>query len=77
MLLSAAFEDFGMERVEFRADARNKKSINAMLGIGCVFEGTLRNNCSASSGRRDSVVLSIIKTDWEKAIKAALLKKIV
>ena len=48
-----------------------------MLGIGCVFEGTLRNNCSASSGRRDSVVLSIIKTDWEKAIKAALLKKIV
>ncbi|MGB2475767.1 MAG: GNAT family N-acetyltransferase [Flavobacteriaceae bacterium] len=77
LLLSAAFEDFGMERVEFRADARNKKSINAMLGIGCVFEGTLRNNCSASSGRRDSVVLSIIKTDWEKAIKAALLKKIV
>lgn len=77
LLLSAAFEDFGMERVEFRADARNKKSINAMLGIGCVFEGTLRNNCSASFGRRDSVVLSIIKTDWEKATKAALLKKIV
>src|SRR6202044_775326 len=39
LLLSYAFEKWGMERVEFRADARNEASINAMQGIGCTIEG--------------------------------------
>ena len=63
-----------MERVEFRADAKNAKSIAAMKGIGCTLEGTLRNNCSAESGRRDSVVLSIIRSEWEE-VKAVLKAK--
>ena len=75
LLLSHAFEVLSMERVEFRADARNQKSINAMLGLGCVLEGTLRSNCNAKKERRDSVVLSILKAEWENGGKETLMAK--
>ena len=75
LLLTHAFEVLEMERVEFRADAKNARSITAMQGIGCTLEGTLRNDCTAETGRRDSVVLSIIKSEWPK-IKEALSAKI-
>ena len=75
LLLTHAFEVLEMERVEFRADAKNARSITAMQGIGCTLEGTLRNDCNAETGRRDSVVLSIIKSEWPK-IKEALAAKI-
>ena len=64
-----------MQRVEFRSDAKNAKSITAMQRIGCTLEGTLRNNCTAETGRRDTVVLSIIKNEWQN-IKNALMTKI-
>lgn len=75
LLLTYAFEALDTERVEFRADAKNARSIAAMQGIGCTLEGTLRNNCTAETGRRDSVVLSIIKSEWPK-IKETLKVKI-
>ena len=66
-----------MERVEFRADNRNKKSIAAMKSIGCVEEGILRSHAVTSSGeRRDSIVLSILKKEWESGIKDKLIEKI-
>ena len=74
LLLTYAFEALDIERVEFRADAKNARSIAAMQGIGCTLEGTLRNDCTAETGRRDSVVLSIIKSEWPK-IKEALAAK--
>ena len=74
LLLTHAFEVLDMERVEFRADAKNARSIAAMQGIGCTLEGTLRNDCTAETGRRDSVVLSIIKSEWPK-VKEALAAK--
>ena len=65
LMLSFAFEQWGMERVEFRADARNEKSIQAMKNIGCTVEGILRSNIPLSTGgRRDSIVLSILKNEW-------------
>ena len=75
LLLTHAFEALEMERVEFRADAKNTRSITAMRAIGCTLEGTLRNNCTSETGRRDSVVLSIIKNEWPK-LKKALVAKI-
>ena len=74
LLLTYAFEALDIERVEFRADAKNARSIVAMQGIGCKLEGTLRNDCTAETGRRDSVVLSIIKSEWPK-VKEALAAK--
>lgn len=76
LLLEFAFEVLNMERVEFRADAKNQRSIAAMLAIGCTLEGTLRNNCKSPGKRRDSVVLSILKAEWENGTKTALIQKI-
>lgn len=76
LLLSYAFDDLGVERVEFRADARNEKSITSMKDLGCTLEGILRNNCAATTGRRDSVVLSILKSEWEGGLREMLQSKV-
>ena len=76
LLLTFAFETIGFERVEFRADNNNARSIAAMKSIGCTVEGVLRSNCSAPDGRRDSIVLSILKDEWHKSVKERLITKI-
>ena len=76
LLLTYAFETIGFERVEFRADNRNKRSIAAMQKIGCTVEGILRNHLPTSDGtRRDSIVLSMLKNEWP-IIKAGFLARI-
>lgn len=76
LLLQFAFEKMGVERVEFRADANNARSIAAMKSIGCTEEGILRSNCMTANGnRRDSIVLSILKSEWENEIKKKLLAR--
>ena len=77
LLLTFAFEKWGLERVEFRADANNAKSIAAMKAIGCVEEGILRNHMPTVQGtRRNSIVLSILRNEWLGGVKEELLKKI-
>jgi len=76
LLLQFAFETIGFERIEFRADNRNKRSIAAMQKIGCTVEGILRNHLPTSDGtRRDSIVLSMLKNEWP-TIKAGFLARI-
>lgn len=77
LLLQFAFETLGVARVEFRADNNNKKSIAAMKSIGCTVEGVLRSNCEGLNGRRDSIVLSILKKEWEETIKENLKQKLI
>jgi len=73
LLLDFAFDFMQMERVEFRADNQNKRSIAAMKRIGCVEEGVLRSNFIKPNGeRRSSIVLSILKSEWEQSVKANL-----
>jgi N-acetyltransferase len=75
LLLEFAFEGMGIERVEFRADNDNKRSIAAMKRIGCIEEGILRSNGIRGDGtRRDSIVLSILKAEWERSVKGDLEK---
>ena len=71
LLLSFAFEKMGMERVEFRADNNNQRSIAAMKSIGCKVEGVLRNHMPTRDAevRRDSIILSILKDEWFGAVK--------
>lgn len=76
LMLEFAFENIGVDRVEFRADANNERSIAAMKSIGCTVEGILRNNCAAPKGRRDSIVLSILKHEWFGGVKEVLKSKI-
>ena len=76
LLLQFAFETIGFERIEFRADNRNKRSIAAMQKIGCTVEGILRNHLPTGDGtRRDSIVLSMLKNEWPK-IKEGFLARI-
>ncbi|MDB5091444.1 MAG: Protein N-acetyltransferase, RimJ/RimL family [Mucilaginibacter sp.] len=76
LLLQLAFETLDAVRVEFRADARNDRSIAAMKSIGCVPEGILRNNMPLQEGgRRDSIVLSILKEEWDTGVKDLLKSK--
>ena len=75
LLLEFAFEILKMDRVEFRADNENKRSISAMKSIGCKEEGILRSNGFKADGtRRDSIVLSILKDEWDNDIKDKLKK---
>ncbi|MFC7357758.1 GNAT family N-acetyltransferase [Jejudonia soesokkakensis] len=69
LMLQYAFDTLHFQRIEFRADATNAKSITAMKAIGCKEEGILRSNCVSPSGRRDSIVLSILKAEWEASVK--------
>jgi len=78
LLLQFAFETLKMERVEFRADNNNERSIAAMKSIGCKVEGILRSNMPTREGaiRRDSIVLSILKDEWFNEVKENLKKKL-
>ena len=76
LMLSYAFEQWGMERVEFRADLKNERSIQAMKDIGCTVEGILRSNTVKPGGRRDSIVLSVLKREWFDTVKKNLIGKI-
>jgi RimJ/RimL family protein N-acetyltransferase len=77
LLLQFAFETLDMIRVEFRADARNDRSIAAMQSIGCKPEGILRSHMPLRDGtRRDSIVLSILKSEWDDGVKEQLKNKL-
>lgn len=76
LLLTYVFEEWGLERLEFRAHAANEKSIIAMKAIGCVVEGILRSQMPTVDGsRRDSIVLSILKNEWFGGVKEMLINK--
>ncbi len=67
LLLEFAFEKMSMERVEFRADSQNTRSIAAMKSLGCKVEGILRSTGLRPDGnRRDSIVLSILRNEWKR-----------
>ncbi len=78
LLLSYAFETLNMQRVEFRADNNNARSIAAMKSIGCKVDGVLRSNMPTlgSDLRRDSIVLSILKDEWLGGLKEDLRAKL-
>ncbi len=77
LLLQFAFETLCLERVEFRADNNNETSKAAMRSIGCVEEGVLRSHVATyTSLRRNSIILSILKDEWESGVKEKLIEKI-
>ena len=68
LLVGHAIERLGMNRVEFKTDARNARSRAALLRIGAVEEGTFRAHMVMPDGHlRDSVYYSIVARDWPGA----------
>jgi RimJ/RimL family protein N-acetyltransferase len=65
LLLSHAFDSLHAHRVELKTDVFNEKSRKAILRIGAVQEGILRQHMVTDSGRvRDTVYFSIIDSEW-------------
>ncbi len=76
LMLRHAFETWKCMRVEFKTDALNHQSRNAILRIGAKEEGTLRQHMTTWSGRlRDTVYFSILDSEWA-GVKAALEEKL-
>ena len=79
MMLTHAFETWGVQRVVLRTEVRNTKSRANIERIGAKFEGTLRHHKhstdGANNGLRDTVTYSIIREEWE-AVKASLNEKL-
>lgn len=72
LMLTHAFEDLKMNRVEFLTDVLNEVSRTAIARLGATEEGILRSQMIMRGGRvRDSYVFSIIKSEWPK-IKSRL-----
>jgi RimJ/RimL family protein N-acetyltransferase len=77
LMLSHAFEVWGVHRVCFHTDARNERSRAALTRLGATFEGILRaHRLAADLKPRDSARYSIIAAEWPqvKAQLAARLK---
>ena len=68
LLVGHAIDRLGMNRVEFKTDARNARSRAALLRIGAVEEGTFGAHMVMPDGHlRDSVYYSIVARDWPEA----------
>jgi N-acetyltransferase len=76
LMMRHAFETLGCNRVEWKTDALNTQSRNAILRLGAQQEGIFRHHIVTWSGRlRDSVYFSMIAEEWPEA-KARLETKI-
>ena len=72
LLLGHAFEDLSSRRVTLKSDSRNERSRRAILRLGAVEEGTLRNHRIARDGvDRHTVYYSVIESEWP-AVKKRL-----
>jgi N-acetyltransferase len=64
------FESLRCLRIEFQVDSRNQRSCNALARMGAVQEGILRSYIITGDGyRRDSVIFSVLDTEWSDVKK--------
>jgi RimJ/RimL family protein N-acetyltransferase len=64
LLMAHAFES-GVRRVQYKVDAINARSRAAVLKLGAIQEGILRQDRVTWTGRvRDTVVFSILADEW-------------
>jgi N-acetyltransferase len=76
LLLEHAFSEYRFNRVEFLTHAKNAQSRAALLKLGATQEGILRHHKVLPDGSlRDSVVFSIIATEWP-AIRTVLVSRL-
>ncbi len=64
LMLSAAFDDLGYRRVEWKCDAANAASRRAALRFGFVYEGVFRQHLIVKDRNRDTAWFAILDRDW-------------
>ncbi|MGW1892435.1 GNAT family N-acetyltransferase [Streptomyces sp. NPDC002004] len=68
LLLTHAFDDLGMGRVQLKTDHLNHRSQAAIVRLGAQREGVLRRHRRRPDGTwRDSVYFSILASEWPAA----------
>jgi RimJ/RimL family protein N-acetyltransferase len=76
LLLTHAFDDLGMGRVQWKTDHMNTRSQNAVLRLGAQREGLLRRHRLRPDGTwRSSVYFSLLVDEWPEA-KARLTARL-
>lgn len=76
LMLRHAFEALGCVRVQFTTDVLNEASRAAILRLGAVEEGLIRNERIMPDGRRrSSMRYSIIDTEWP-AVRTGLERRL-
>jgi RimJ/RimL family protein N-acetyltransferase len=76
LLMRHVFGTLKWHRVEYKTDARNRRSRDAIARLGAVQEGIFRKHMIAGDGHiRDSVYFSVIDSEWP-AVRAGLEKRL-
>ena len=80
LLLTQALEDWGVDRVDIKTDARNEVARGAIAALGATFEGVLRAwQPSLAPGEeglvRDTAMFSVIPPEWPR-VRARLEERI-
>ena len=76
LLLTHAFEDLDMQRVQLKASRANSTSRAAIESLGAEFEGILRNFSVLPGGiRTDTALYSILREEWPR-VKQTLLSRL-
>ena len=80
LLMTHAFDEWGVHRVALCTDARNTRSRAAIERIGATFEGVLRSHrasyVAGEEGQaRDSAMFSVVRADWP-TVRSALQQRL-
>ena len=76
LLLTHAFVELGMGRVQLKTDIRNVRSQQAIHRLGATYEGVLRRYQRRADGTvRDTVLFSVVSEDWP-AVRARLTDRV-
>jgi N-acetyltransferase len=76
LLLTHAFEELGMGRVQWKTDQLNRRSLEAIARLGARQEGTFRRHKQRPDGTwRDTVYFSMLADEWPAA-KARLAARL-
>jgi RimJ/RimL family protein N-acetyltransferase len=76
LLMRHVFETLRWHRVEYKTDARNQRSRDAIARLGARQEGIFRRHMVLADGHiRDSVYFSVVDTDWPD-VKAGLERRL-
>jgi RimJ/RimL family protein N-acetyltransferase len=64
-MMAHAFEELGLNRVEFKLDARNERSWRAVERLGAKHEGVHRHHMVLPDGAlRDTAWFSVLRSEW-------------
>ncbi|GGN34020.1 GNAT family N-acetyltransferase [Deinococcus daejeonensis] len=76
LVMDRAFGVLGANRVHFKVDALNERSLRAMRRLGAAEEGMLRAYQVRPDGTaRDSVMFSVLRGEWPR-VRAGLLARL-